>query len=252
MRKTILIILSILILLVSFSSCSEDPRVAPTRVFIVSVNGEKREVSFDNNIRFVRIGIYETVSLDAVTNRVPTGAKLIWSSIAPEVANVDENGLCTGLSLGDTIIKVSLNGGKETAVCWVSVVADPDHVPDAEEGVSSIEIVSLVELMHRDILTVENGTPTIKAESSEALSSIAFPVKCILEDTGYPGATVEYQWSMNGVSLTERTSESEVFYFDTFGNFTIVVQPIVRIPVYPTPTLIPTKSATINVDVIPR
>ena len=250
MRKTILILLSILILLVSFSSCSEDPRVAPTRVFIVSVNGEKREVSFDNNIRFVRIGIYETVSLDAVTNRVPTGAKLIWSSIAPEVANVDENGLCTGLSLGDTIIKVSLNGGKETAVCWVSVVADPDHIPDAEEGVSSIEIVSLVELMHRDILTVENGTPTIKAESLEALSSIAFPVKCVLEDTKYPGATVEYQWSMNGVSLTERTSESEVFYFDTFGNFTIVVQPIVRIPGVPTP--IPTKSATINVDVIPR
>ena len=72
MRKTILILLSILMLLVSFSSCSEDPRVAPTRVFIVSVNGEKREVTFENNIRFVRIGIYETVSLDAVTNRVPT------------------------------------------------------------------------------------------------------------------------------------------------------------------------------------
>ena len=82
------------------------------------------------------------------------------------------------------------------------------------------------------------------------ISSIAFPVKCILEDTKYPGATVEYQWSMNGVSLTDRTSESEVFYFDTFGNFTIVVQPIVRIPGVPTP--IPTKSATINVDVIPR
>ena len=77
MRKTILIILSILILLVSFSSCSEDPRVAPTRVFIVSVNGEKREVKLNDDVRFVSIGIWETVSLDAVTNRVPTGAKLI-------------------------------------------------------------------------------------------------------------------------------------------------------------------------------
>ena len=77
MRKTILIILSILILLVSFSSCSEDPRVAPTRVFIVSVNSEKREVKLNDDVRFVSIGIWETVSLDAVTNRVPTGAKLI-------------------------------------------------------------------------------------------------------------------------------------------------------------------------------
>lgn len=250
MRKAIVILLSALMLLVSFSSCSEDPRVAPTKVFIVSVNGEKREVSFENNIRFVKIGIYETVSLDAVTNRVPTGAKLVWSSVAPEVASVDENGLCTGLSLGDTIIKVALDGGTETAVCWISVVADPDHIPDSEEGVSSIEIVSLVELMKRDILTVENGVPTINASSLEELRTIPFPIKCVLEDTGYAGATVEYQWSLNGVSLPERTRETETFYFDSYGDFTIVVQPIVRIPGVSTP--IPTKSATINVHALPR
>ena len=55
---------------------------------------------------------------------------------------------------------------------------------------------------------------------------------------------------MDGVTLAERINEREVFFFDTFGNFTIVVQPIVRIPGVATP--IPTKSATINVDVIPR
>ena len=250
MRKALVIVLFSLLLLLSFSSCSEDPRVAPTKVFIVSVNGEKREVSFENNIRFVKIGIYETVSLDAVTNRVPTGAKLVWSSVAPEVASVDENGLCTGLSLGDTIIKVALDGGTETAVCWISVVADPDHIPDSEEGVSSIEIVSLVELMKRDILTVENGVPTINASSLEELRTIPLPIKCVIEDTKYPGATTEYQWSFNGINLPERIAESEVFYFDAYGDFTIVVQPIVRIPGVPTP--IPTKSATINVSVVPR
>ena len=78
MRKALVIVLFSLLLLLSFSSCSEDPRVAPTKVFIVSVNGEKREVSFENNIRFVKIGIYEAVSLDAVTNRVPSGTRLIW------------------------------------------------------------------------------------------------------------------------------------------------------------------------------
>ena len=151
MRKTIVILLSALMLLVSFSSCSEDPRVAPTTVFIVSVNGEKREVKLGDDLRFVTIGIWETISLDAVTNRVPNGAKLIWSSIAPNIASVDENGLCTGLSLGDSVIQVKLEGGAETAVCIVRVVADPDHIPDSD-GVSSIEIVSLAELMTRDVL----------------------------------------------------------------------------------------------------
>ena len=82
MRKALVIVLFSLLLLLSFSSCSEDPRVAPTKVFIVSVNGEKREVKFEDDIRFVKIGIYENVSLGAVTNRVPTGAKLVWSSVA--------------------------------------------------------------------------------------------------------------------------------------------------------------------------
>ena len=56
MRKAFVILLSMFVIL--FSSCSEDPRVAPTKVFIISVNGEKRVVTFDDNIRFVTIGIY--------------------------------------------------------------------------------------------------------------------------------------------------------------------------------------------------
>ena len=100
MRKALIILLSLFVIL--FSSCSEDPRVAPTKVFIISVNGEKRVVTFDDNIRFVTIGIYETVQLDAVTNRVPTGAKVEWSSIAPEVVSVDQKGLCTGLIVGQS------------------------------------------------------------------------------------------------------------------------------------------------------
>ena len=74
MRKTILILLSILILLVSFSSCSEDPRVAPTRVFIVSVdeNGRTIEYNPDYGLRMVNIRLGEEYQCDAVTNRVLT------------------------------------------------------------------------------------------------------------------------------------------------------------------------------------
>lgn len=249
MRKTLVILLSILILLVSFSSCSEDPRVAPTKVFIVSVNGEKREVKLGDDLRFVTIGIWETVSLDAVTNRVPNGAKLVWSSIAPDVASVDENGLCTGLALGDSIIQVALEGGAETAVCVVRVVADPDHIPDAD-GLSSIEIVSLAELMTKDVLSINNGVPTIKADSIDALREIQFPVSCVLTDVKYPGYTVYYIWAVDGNIIPDRTGETEIFTFDAYGDYTIEVQPMINIP--GVETAIPAKQGTIKVSVVPR
>ena len=249
MRKTIVILLSALMLLVSFSSCSEDPRVAPTKVFIVSVNGEKREVKLGDDLRFVTIGIWETVSLDAVTNRVPNGAKLIWSSIAPNIASVDENGLCTGLSLGDSVIQVKLEGGAETAVCIVRVVADPDHIPDSD-GVSSIEIVSLAELMTRDVLSIENGVPTIKADSLDALSRIEFPVSCVISDIDYPGYTADYVWSIDGDVIPERTSETEKFTFSAYGDYLIEVQPMIHVP--GVETAIPAKQGSIKVSVVPK
>ena len=249
MRKTILILLSILILLVSFSSCSEDPRVAPTKVFIVSVNGEKREVRLGDELRFVTIGIWETVSLDAVTNRVPSGAKLIWSSIAPDIAIVDENGQCTGVALGDSIIQVALAGGAETAVCVVRVVADPEHIPDSD-GVSSIEIVSLTELMTKDVLSIETGMPTIKAESLEALSAISFPVSCVLSEIKYPGYTAEFIWYIDGRLIPDRTSETEVFSFDAYGDYTIEVQPMIHVP--GVEMAVPAKQGSIKVSVVPR
>ena len=94
MRKTILILLSILMFLVSFSSCSEDPRVAPTRVFIVSVdeNGRTIEYNPDYGLRMVNIRLGEEYQVDAVTNRVPTGARLDWISAAQDTVSVDENG----------------------------------------------------------------------------------------------------------------------------------------------------------------
>ena len=249
MRKTILILLSILILLVSFSSCSEDPRVAPTRVFIVSVNGEKREVKLNDDVRFVSIGIWETVSLDAVTNRVPTGAKLIWSSFDPNIVSVDENGLCTGLSLGASMITVALNGGDEQAVCVVNVVADPDHIPDSN-GISSIEIISLTDLITKDVLAIDNGTPTIKASSLDSLREINFPVSCEITDIEYPGYTADYLWYLDGVLLSDKTGKTEVFNFAEYGSYLIEVQPMIHVPGVDAP--IPAKQGSIKVNVVPR
>ena len=249
MRKTILILLSILLLLVFFSSCSEDPRVAPTKVFIVSVNGEKREVKLNDDIRFVTIGIWETVSLDAVTNRVPTGAKLIWSSFDSNIVSVDENGLCTGLALGASLISVALDGGDEQAVCVVRVVADPDHIPDSN-GISSIEIISLTDLITKDVLAIDNGVPTIKADSLESLREIQFPVSCEITEIDYPGYTADYLWYLDGILLDDRTGKTEIFSFSEYGNYLIEVQPMIHVP--GVESSIPAKQGSIKVNVIPR
>ena len=249
MRKTILILLSALILLVSFSSCSEDPRVAPTRVFIVSVNGEKIEVKLNDDIRFVTIGIWETVSLDAVTNRVPTGAKLRWSSFDSNIVSVDENGLCTGLALGASLISVALDGGDEQAVCVVRVVADPDHIPDSN-GISSIEIINLTDLITRDVLAIDNGTPTIKASSLDSLREINFPVSCEITDIDYPGYTADYLWYLDGVLLSDKTGKTEIFNFAEYGSYLIEVQPMIHVPGVDAP--IPAKQGSIKVNVVPR
>ena len=105
MRKALVIVLFSLLLLLSFSSCSEDPRVAPTKVFIVSVDEDGRSIEYnpDYGLRMVNIRLGEEYIVDAVTNRVPTGAKLKWTSAAPDTVSVDENGVCKGLKYGDSL-----------------------------------------------------------------------------------------------------------------------------------------------------
>lgn len=55
MRKALVIVLFSLLFLLSFSSCSEDPRVAPTKVFIVSVDEDGRSIEYnpDYGLRMV-------------------------------------------------------------------------------------------------------------------------------------------------------------------------------------------------------
>ena len=72
----------------------------------------------------VNIRLGEEYQCDAITNRVPNGAKLEWFSKAPDVVSVDENGLCRGLKLGSSsVISASaMRAASFWRLAWASAV----------------------------------------------------------------------------------------------------------------------------------
>ena len=228
MRKTILILLSILLLLVSFSSCSEDPRVAPTRVFIVSVdeNGRTIEYNPDYGLRMVNIRLGEEYQVDAVTNRVPTGARLDWISAAPDTVSVDENGLCKGMKYGDSLISVAVNGGKSTAICLIRVVKDPDHIPDPEEGEPTLEVVKPEDLGG---FMITEGNFCIIADDEVDLATKSLHLKW--SHSNPEAAVLEYRWYIDGSSTPAPglTTNDEYLTFNTFGYHNVTVEALVTI-----------------------
>ena len=228
MRKTIIILLSILILLISFSSCSEDPRVAPTRVFIVSVddNGRTIEYNPDYGLRMVNIRLGEEYQVDAVTNRVPTGARLDWISAAQDTVSVDVNGLCKGLKYGDSLISVAVNGGNSTAVCLIRVVKDPDHIPDLEEGEPILEVVQPENLGG---FMISEGNFCIVAENEADLATKNLQLKWI--HTNPEAAVLEYRWYIDGSATPAQglDSNEEYISFNSFGYHNVTVEALVNI-----------------------
>lgn len=228
MRKTILILLSILILLVSFSSCSEDPRVAPTRVFIVSVdeNGRTIEYNPDYGLRMVNIRLGEEYQVDAVTNRVPTGARLDWISAAQDTVSVDENGLCKGMKYGDSLISVAVNGGKSTAVCLIRVVKDPDHIPDPEEGEPRLDVIQPENLGG---FMISEGNFCIIANDEADLATKSLHLKW--SHNNPEAAVLKYRWYIDGSATPAPglDTNDEYISFNSFGYHNVTVEALVTI-----------------------
>ena len=228
MRKALVIVLFSLLLLLSFSSCSEDPRVAPTKVFIVSVDEDGRSIEYnpDYGLRMVNIRLGEEYLVDAVTNRVPTGAKLEWISAAPDTISVDENGLCTGMKYGDSLISVAVNGENGTAVCLIRVVKDPDHIPDAEEGEPTLEVVRPEDLGG---FMISEGNFCIIADDVEKLATKSLHLKW--SHSNVNAEAIEYRWYIDGSTepAPGLTSPDEYITFNTFGYHNVTVEALVLI-----------------------
>ena len=77
-------------------------------------------VSLD--VQQLELGIGETYDLKAtVLPENATDKTVTWSSSAPEIASVDENGTIEALAKGDAVITVTTTDGGKTAECAVTV-----------------------------------------------------------------------------------------------------------------------------------
>jgi len=82
----------------------------------------------------VSLKVDETASLKATVEPAEATDKTVsWSSSAPEIASVDDNGTITAHAEGSATITVTTTDGKKTATCAVTVVDDAAVVVSAIE-----------------------------------------------------------------------------------------------------------------------
>jgi hypothetical protein len=69
----------------------------------------------------LQLAVDATGNLTATTD--PAGVKVVWSSSAPDVASVDQNGAVTGKTGGQAVIKAKAGGKEDTATVTVAALA---------------------------------------------------------------------------------------------------------------------------------
>ncbi len=93
------------------------------------------------------VDTYVGEAVQIIANVIPETAEnknLTWESSDPDVASVDENGVVTGVSNGNTVITCKTEIGGFKASCTVSVTTKPDRV--------------MLDFTERDIYTTKSVT----------------------------------------------------------------------------------------------
>lgn len=111
MKKLALFICAVVLI---FTSCNNDDNT--TAISVNSISIEPNSVTLVKN---------QTFTLQAII--VPENAankEIEWLSLNPLVASVDESGVVTALSPGETTITVTTKDGNKTANCNVIVVSE--------------------------------------------------------------------------------------------------------------------------------
>ena len=135
MKKTLLILLSILVVLFAFVACEDSvdyvldnepapgpgPGPGPSPVHVTSVSLNKTELILEE-------GDNETLTATVLPSDA-TNKKVTWTSNKPAVATVDANGKVTGVAAGTATITVTTEDGEKTATCAVTVKADAKTIP---------------------------------------------------------------------------------------------------------------------------
>ena len=114
MKKiAILLVSAALLPLVSCEKDTQTPPPTPTNVPVTGVELDITEIG---------LVVGETAVLTAtVLPENATDKTVSWSSSAPEIVSVDENGNVQALAVGDAVITVATADGGKTAECIVTV-----------------------------------------------------------------------------------------------------------------------------------
>lgn len=214
MRKSIIIISLILVVGAFLIGCSDDPRVAPTQIFIVDTEDMQGKVQYDPDLgyRIVYMKPNETLQLDAVTNRWGD-TNIIWESVSPSTATVDQSGLVTAMNVeGQTLIMVTANGVKKYGVCIVFVSLGGNDEPGTD-GMS--------------IRVFPNG---LGGELNSKGGTLYAPNETVLKDHPItltwepkdPNTILDHiEWYLDGEKKESTTGYSYEYTFEYFGNFNL-------------------------------
>ena len=105
-RFTILLMSAVL---VSFAACKKD-----SLIYVTGVELDATELELEVGGTAV---LTATVLPEDATDKTVT-----WTSSAPGIASVDENGTISGLSAGNAVVTVTTTDGGKTAECSVTVI----------------------------------------------------------------------------------------------------------------------------------
>lgn len=175
-----------------------------------------KSISPINNIAEVEAG--KTVQLGVTYNPVnATNKNLKWSSIHPEFATVDENGVVTGVKEGSAlIIAVSEDGGRSALFCVY--IKAPQAGIIINGGAETAEMTDLGTLSLT--ATVTNGTNTVVWSSSDTdiatvsgdgtvtankPGSVTITAKYGLDQTKFDTITVNIAKADVTVNITSKT-----------------------------------------------
>lgn len=214
MRKSIIIISLILLVGAFLIGCSDDPRVAPTQIFIVNTEDMQGKVKYDPEIgyRIVRMKPKETLQLEAVTNRW-NQEDITWESVAPSTATVDQNGLVTAMNTeGQTLITVTAKGVKKYGVCIVFVSLNDGPSPTGDGMSVRVNTNGL-----GGVLTADGGT--LYAPNIEYLK--AHPITLTWEPKDPSTVLDHIEWYKEGALITSTTVPTLIYTFTTFGNYNL-------------------------------
>ncbi len=111
------------------SNCGEGSHVCGAGARCIDGECIVRVAGAALNPTTLNLGVGESEQLVATVMPVnATDQSVIWTSSAPAVANVDDDGLVTALGAGNTVIRVTTVDGGFTATCQVTVTVRVDSV----------------------------------------------------------------------------------------------------------------------------